>query len=739
MKVSKEWSKDWMEKNAAKQEGRGYVYDDGSDLRKKKEEEVESDRGKELRNHDDGGFVSVDSKRYVSFYFTNFPPLLPKFFLRKGFEVCGMLEDVFVAKKTNRFGEPYGFVKFSNVKDIAKMTKALNAVWFGYYRVSASVALFNRLNKEEVSRPVKEMVGKVKGVVKPMTKDGHKISPQIALPKDGTVGSSEPLSTLEKDGAGISDGVRVGEIVVKLGAKKERGAREEARKTRGGMKPFEVKQHLEVAQEKECKVLMRKYQSRPDDVEWVQKGLVAMLLNGEAITVVQNRLFDAGFGDMVITPMGADKVFIRSLEGVDVLPIVNGAKEFFKLIFSHWLRWDQDAIPYRRGAWVRLYGVPLHAWNVDFFKLCVFECGSFLRLDSCSKDKVRMDFARVLIATPDLDTIKRIETVLVDGVQVEVKIVEEWGYDLGEDACLLEEESESDSQHSENGEGLADPEACDNFDVLVERFSEGLEKDVCDVFPNQDADVLLEKIEDNQVVEKVVEEEDLRVIDSTQKVEHQKNNSSSKEVKVSGSAVGILSRCKRTNSCPPKASRSIISGPWSLEWLHDHNHGDAGVIFSACKRGRTGVYHGERQHMCRQSDPRKSKDGGPLRHPLHSIKKVARMPCKDRKEILKVLKKNVRRRRGGDGVNRSCSVRRRVPSNESSSSASVNNDWQNWVAMQGTEQMAVDDVWGIGKAIGVKFKGDNVNMFHVLSRAGKGKKESLRSREGGEARHESVC
>ncbi|MCI47259.1 hypothetical protein A2U01_0068500, partial [Trifolium medium] len=31
---------------------------------------------------------------------------------------------------------------------------------------------------------------------------------------------------------------------------------------------------------------------------------------------------------------------------------------------------------------------------------------------------------------------------------------------------------------------------------------------------------------------------------------------------------------KRTKSCPPGATRSVLSGPWSLEWLHDHNHGD---------------------------------------------------------------------------------------------------------------------------------------------------------------------
>ncbi|MCI62557.1 sulfate transporter, partial [Trifolium medium] len=71
-------------------------------------------------------------------------------------------------------------------------------------------------------------------------------------------------------------------------------------------------------------------------------------------------------------------------------------------------------MPYRRGAWVRLYGIPLHAWNVNFFKLCVFDRGRFLRADSCSADRDKLDFARVLIATTDLDIIKRVKTVLVD-------------------------------------------------------------------------------------------------------------------------------------------------------------------------------------------------------------------------------------------------------------------------------------------------------------------------------------
>jgi hypothetical protein len=48
------------------------------------------------------------------------------------------------------------------------------------------------------------------------------------------------------------------------------------------------------------------------------------------------------------------------------------------------------------------------------------------------------------------------------------------------------------------------------------------------------------------------------------------------------------------------------------------------------------------------------------------------------------------------------------------------------VAVHGNDQLAVEDVWGIGKAIGVTFRGDKENMFSTLSRAGNGEKANTR-------------
>jgi len=44
------------------------------------------------------------------------------------------------------------------------------------------------------------------------------------------------------------------------------------------------------------------------------------------------------------------------------------------------------------------------------------------------------------------------------------------------------------------------------------------------------------------------------------------------------------------------------------------------------------------------------------------------------------------------------------------------------VVIHGKEEVVVDDVRGIGKAIGVKFNGDKMNMFNLLSRVGREKK-----------------
>jgi hypothetical protein len=73
----------------------------------------------------------------VSFYFTNIPADISYSALRQGFEVCGIMEDVYLARKRNVNGGAFGFVRYAKVKDVEKLLKALNNVWFGDWKVVA--------------------------------------------------------------------------------------------------------------------------------------------------------------------------------------------------------------------------------------------------------------------------------------------------------------------------------------------------------------------------------------------------------------------------------------------------------------------------------------------------------------------------------------------------------------------------------------------------------------------------
>jgi len=64
--------------------------------------------------------------------------------LRQGFEFCGILTELYVSRNRNARGQLFGFVRFTNVRDVVKLNKALNNVVFGNLKVWENVARFDR-------------------------------------------------------------------------------------------------------------------------------------------------------------------------------------------------------------------------------------------------------------------------------------------------------------------------------------------------------------------------------------------------------------------------------------------------------------------------------------------------------------------------------------------------------------------------------------------------------------------
>jgi hypothetical protein len=231
-------------------------------------------------------------------------------------------------------------------------------------------------------------------------------------------------------------------------------------------------------------------------------------------------------------------------------------------------------------------------------------------VDSCSADKDRLDFARVLIATPALDIVTIIERVLVDGALVEIKIVEEWGYAMGEDTCLFEEENRSEASPTDDDVEYDEPEGRRDVDLLIEKLAEEVrDEDVVDFQGKGDVEdgrVSEMKDEWNEevqcpVFDRVEVQPSLSVgtpgeprvqnLGPDVSPQSQATLSTRNTSREAEAEVGYLPSCTRATSCPPSEDRHAWIGPWSWEWLQDHNHGTAGVIFSASKRAKKGGPH----------------------------------------------------------------------------------------------------------------------------------------------------
>ena len=99
----------------------------------------------------------------------------------------------------------------------------------------------------------------------------------------------------------------------------------------------------------------------------------------------------------------------------------------------------------------------------------------------------------------------------------------------------------------------------------------------------------------------------------------------------------------------------------------------------------------------------KKKVGGGFRHSSRNLKRIARMPEKDRMELLKILKKQARARRPRilTRSTRSKEAALSQPSKASSNTtiSFVIKDWEHWFTLWGATKVVAADVSGIGGLI----------------------------------------
>jgi len=169
--------------------------------------------------------------------------------------------------------------------------------------------------------------------------------------------------------------------------------------------------------------------------------------------------------------MGGDNVLLHLCVEGDVMKLFNSAADFVGNFLCDCRLWSKDSnMPYERGAWIRCYGVPLHAWNDIFFLELASTRGRLLKIDDATVKKEKMDYARFLIATSDLKELNYVVHFLIDGKVYPIRFIEDLEFAFADDACLTE--FEDDKSLSSIPECIHEDEPL--VDALVQHMQDDL-------------------------------------------------------------------------------------------------------------------------------------------------------------------------------------------------------------------------------------------------------------------------
>jgi len=183
----------------------------------------------------------------------------------------------------------------------------------------------------------------------------------------------------------------------------------------------------------------------------------------------------------------------------------------------------------------------------------------------------------------------------------------------------------------------------------------------------------------------------------------------------------VPDQCKQQHNieCQQKL---VGTGPWSLDWLSQIPISEGGNTFSSPCLNEIDANSSLNAELISTLPSKKiikKKKGGAVKLSVGFMKRVARMSDMDRREILKILKKQNMKRKVRKVTNNTKAATNSTSDSSKNSSSLVNKDWENWVLLHGKAEVVAYDVRDIGKEVGVKYKCDTNNNFNLLTREGR--------------------
>jgi hypothetical protein len=243
--------------------------------------------------------------------------------------------EVYVPNKVDVRGRRFGFAKFLEVKNVEELSKSLEEVWCGTYKLRVNLSRFGRTTNK-----------------KPEVQPGN--NKTVATNKETQISSSDGRIFLEALGGGEKNAASQAkgkEIATVKGLGKQNLA----------LTPLSIEPDAIFLSVLEC-------------------SYVGRLLKGRNIKTLQLNLCLEGFRNIKAASMGDEKVLIFSDSGEDVGLAIK-KKVWWEGILDKFQPWNPSMVASNREVWVRIFGVPVQLWTEYVFRSILKPWGIVVGLD----------------------------------------------------------------------------------------------------------------------------------------------------------------------------------------------------------------------------------------------------------------------------------------------------------------------------------------------------------------------
>ncbi|KAK8585595.1 hypothetical protein V6N13_050572 [Hibiscus sabdariffa] len=279
----------------------------------------------------------------VTLFVQNLPPKLHWSGLKQVFGRHGDIVDSFIARKLDKSGKRFGFVRFSNWVDADNAIKWLNGFRLYGFRLLVAKAKFWRkvsyqefLSKEKHKGEVQADNNKNKGLEAGETKSG---------------GSEDRKEVLEK-------GVRL------------------------------IQGHVE-----------------EETLKRLGKCLVGTMAIPCTTKQVEDRLSEWGLGEIVVKRLGG-RYFLLEIKDQELCSLLEEqCWSILKEVFAEVEKWSEAFRVPERITWIQIKGIPMHCWNCTTFKRIAELEGTLLSLGENATGNGDCDTVNVLISTKQFERI----------------------------------------------------------------------------------------------------------------------------------------------------------------------------------------------------------------------------------------------------------------------------------------------------------------------------------------------